>query len=158
MSVPDHYFRNANGTIIVREGNGPLPWLVTWLPDDEADPAYPGFTISSTGGQVPIGPTVRAIWDWATSQPWANRSQHEPTRPPDAAETIDVPAQQWADLQHRAFEHGVRIGFTQEPDRSYSWGVFSSDDLLLQHGVAETWDDARLAMIENLYPPSSEGG
>jgi hypothetical protein len=32
----------------------------------------------------------------------------------------------------------------------------SENDELLQHGVADTWDDARIAMIENLHPPSGE--
>lgn len=36
------------------------------------------------------------------------------------------------------------------------WGLFSEDDVLPQSGMADTWDDARLAMIENLYPPSGE--
>jgi hypothetical protein len=35
---PGRYFPNANGGIIVREGHGPLPWLVTWLPNEEPDP------------------------------------------------------------------------------------------------------------------------
>jgi hypothetical protein len=138
----------------VREGSGPLPWLVTWLPNDEDDPAYPGFTISSTEGDVPIGPTLQAVAEWAAKQPWARRPTD--AEPPPGASAIDVPSDEWHDLQARAFEHGVRFGFTPEPDGSFSWGVLSREGELLQHGVADTWDDARLAMIENVFPPSSE--
>jgi hypothetical protein len=157
LGVPDYYFHNANGTIIVREGSGPLPWMVTWLPDDHADPAYPGVTLSSTEGQVPIGPSIEAIVEWAGRQPWANRTRQDESAPGhQLADVLDVPTDEWSDLQDRAFEHGVRLGFTKEPDGSFSWGLFSSDDKLLQHGVADNWDDARLAMIENLHPPSGE--
>jgi hypothetical protein len=44
-----------------------------------------------------------------------------------------------------------------EPDGSYSWAVLSAEGELLQHGVADAWDDAWLGAIENLYPPSAEG-
>jgi len=47
-------------------------------------------------------------------------------------------------------------GFTREPDGSFTWGVFSTEGKHLQHGVSDSWDDARLAMIENVYPPSDE--
>jgi hypothetical protein len=67
-----------------------------------------------------------------------------------------VPVSEWSDLQKKAFEQGVALGFTPEPDGSYSWGVYAMTGELLQHGVADSWDDARLAMIENLYPSSGE--
>jgi hypothetical protein len=158
MGVPDNYFATQSGTVIVREGSGPLPWLVTWLPNDENDPAYPGFTITSSVGEVPPGPTVESVANWAARQPWATRTpaNSEPA-PPAEAETLDVPPDEWHDLQETAFEHGVRLAFTKEPDGSFSWGVYSLDGDLLQYGIAETWDDARLAMIENVYPPSGEG-
>ena len=47
-------------------------------------------------------------------------------------------------------------GSPREPDGSFSFGVYAANGELLQHGVAETWDDARLAMIENVYPPAPE--
>jgi hypothetical protein len=75
---------------------------------------------------------------------------------PQDAERLDVPALEWAELQSRAFENHVRLAFTMEPDGSVSWGLYSDDDVLMQHGVADTWDDARLAMIENLHPSSGE--
>lgn len=152
LGVPEYQFRNANGSILVREGSGLLPWLVTWLPDDESDPSYPGVTLSSSEGQVPFGPSVEAMVEWAGRQSWANKE----AAPPESAELLDAPADEWAELQRQAFEHHVRLGFTKEPDGGYSWGLYSSDGDLLQHGLANTWDDARLAMIENLHPPSGE--
>jgi len=139
-------------TIIVRAGSGPYPSLVTWLPDDENDPGYPGATLSSSEGQVPIGPTVEAVAEWARKQPWATHAS-----PPTLADRLDVPKNEWADLQHQAYEHGVRLAYTQEPDGGYSWALISLDgETVMQQGTAPTWDDARLAMIENLYPPSGE--
>jgi hypothetical protein len=162
MNTEDKYFQHPNGTIIVRPGDAPYPWLVTWLPDDQTSGDYPGFTMSSTDGEVPTGPTIEAVVKWAVAQPWANR-QPTPAAapspsppPPENAAPLNVPADEWADLQHRAFEHHVKLGFTREPDGSFSFGVYSLEGELLQHGVADTWDDARLGMIENLYPPSGE--
>jgi hypothetical protein len=152
IGFQDHTFRNANGTMIVREGSGPSPWLVTWLPDDENDPGYPGVTLSSTEGQVPYGPTVEAVVEWAAKQPWANQGA-----PPNLAGALDVPKDEWADLQHRAYEHGVRLVYTQEPDGGFSWALISLDgNTVMQQGTADNWDDARLDMISNLYPPSRE--
>jgi hypothetical protein len=150
----DSYYRNApNGAIIIRQPGGTdgSPWLVTWLPNDRADPAYPGFTMSSTLGEVPPGPTIDHVLEWAGRQPWANKGPL-----PEDAQRLAVPARQWEQMQKMAFEHRVRFGFTAEPDGSYSWGLFSEDGVPLQQGVADTWDDARLAMIENLLPPSGE--
>lgn len=155
----DRYFPNANGGIIVREGGDGRPWLVTWLPNEETDPAYPGFTMSSTLGEVPKGPTVNDVVTWAGLQPWANRGPGEPPPPPPPppdAQPLDVPVEEWAELQTKAFEHHVVVAFTREPDGGYSWGLYSMQKELMQSGMADTWDDARLAVIENLYPPSTE--
>lgn len=153
----DHYFRHSNGVIIVREPNATAPWwLVTWLPDDVASRNYPGFTISSSDGQVPTGPSVEGLAEWASKQPWATGAPgSEPEAP---AESVEVPAHEWSEVQRRAFEHNLVVGFTREPDGSFSFGVYSQDGELLQHGIANTWDDARLGMIENLYPPNPEDG
>jgi hypothetical protein len=53
-------------------------------------------------------------------------------------------------------EFGFRLAFTNEPDGSVSWVVLAEEGLELASGVADTWDDARLAVIERLYPPSGE--
>lgn len=145
----DSYFRNANGAIIVREGGSRSPWLVTWLPDDESDPSYPGSTLSSTLGEVPKGPTVEAVLQWAAQQPWANRPARQAAVAPD-----EVPVAESGDLRH--FEFRIQLGFTGELDGSYSWAVYSGTDEQMSSGVADTWDDARLAAIEHLYPPSGE--
>ena len=70
----DHHFRNARGSILVREGTNGNPWLVTWLPDDEKDPTYPGFTLSSPDGGFPTDGGPRAAAEWVDSQPWASDS------------------------------------------------------------------------------------
>lgn len=60
-------------------------------------------------------------------------------------------------LRRLAAEFGWYIGFAAEPDGRIWWGVLGgATGELLQHGHADTWDDARLAAIENLYPPSDE--
>jgi len=38
---------------------------------------------------------------------------------------------------------------------SFSWAVLAEDGLTLQSGIADSWDDARLAMIEHLDRPSA---
>jgi hypothetical protein len=154
-AVGDHYFRHPNGVIIVREERGNGPWLVTWLPDDVDSPSYPGFTLTSTTGEVPEGPTAKVLAEWAATQPWIipPTATSKPLSPDPIA---DVPRNEWAELQRKAFEHQATVAFTREPDGSFSYGVYSADGELLQHGVADTWDDARLGMIENLYPPGPE--
>jgi len=107
--------------------------------------------MSSTLGEVPPGPTVEHVAEWAGRQPWAKRGTT-----PENVERLDVPTQEWSELQKEAFENHVRLAFTKEPDGRFSWGLYSDDGVLMQHGVADTWDDARLAMIENLYPRSEE--
>jgi hypothetical protein len=58
-------------------------------------------------------------------------------------------------LDEIAGEFGWNIGFAEEPDGSIRWFVFDRDRVtLLKQGLAPTWDDARLAIIEELYPPS----
>ena len=45
-----------------------------------------------------------------------------------------------------------------EPDGSFSWAVYDLErEEVMQSGVADDWDGARLDMIENLHPPSDEG-
>ena len=111
LHVEDRFFQMQGGTIIVREAvERYVPWLVTFLPDDQDTAYYPGFTISTADSEVPHGPTFEAVAAWAFKQPWVSswetpEAVHTP--PPEGAESLDVPADEWADLQHTAFEHNV---------------------------------------------------
>jgi hypothetical protein len=161
VSPADHYFRFAGGTVIVREeGSDDEPWLVTWLPDDAHDPTYPGFTASRQTLEFPTIHGVGGILEWAAKQPWARRAAGEEIEA-DAPETesIEVPAEEAASFSEQVhMEYGYRIAVAQEPDGSYSWAVLTEDGLKLRSGIADSWDDARLAMVEHLYPPSGEIG
>jgi len=56
-----------------------------------------------------------------------------------------------------AMEYGWLIGASIEPDGSVAWIVLDREGKeVLKSGIADTWDDARLAMVEDLYPPSGE--
>lgn len=147
----DLYLTHPRGSVIVRVGGHGQRWLVTWLPHNPRDRDYPGFTLDD----VPQGPTVEALFEWASSQPWATGVPA--VSPPDTRQ-IEVPQIEWADVQQRAFDHNLRVGFNCEPDGSYSYAVFDQSSQVLSSGVADTWDDARLAMIEKIHPPSKEGG
>ena len=71
---------------------------------------------------------------------------------------FQVPVAQWTDLRARAAQFGWLIACTREPDGSYSWEVSdAARGERMQAGFSDTWDNARLDMIENLHPPSDEG-
>lgn len=78
----------------------------------------------------------------------------------DALEPVvtSIPADVREPLEKIAMEYGWLIGGRNEPDGSKSWVVLDSEGgTVLKSGVADSWDDARIAMIEDLYPPSEEG-
>jgi hypothetical protein len=61
------------------------------------------------------------------------------------------------ELEGVAADFGWRIAFAPEPDGSWFWLVIDAEtDEVINSGVSESWDDARLAAIENLMPPSHE--
>jgi hypothetical protein len=56
-----------------------------------------------------------------------------------------------------ATDFGWHIGFAEEPDGSWFWLVLeAATDEPIKSGTASTWDDARIALIEELMPPSGE--
>jgi hypothetical protein len=155
------------GSVVVRE----LPtqdWLVSWYPN-EGDPNYPGFTISLAEKGV-AGDSPQQAVEWAKSQEWTRYCEGdagvvvgvgvpsaEEVYLPAAAKELDVPAEEWTVLREKAAEFGWLIAATHEPDGRYSWAVYDSQrSELMQSGTADDWDEARLSMIENLYPPSGE--
>lgn len=157
----EHTFRTERGTIIVREGSEFRPWLLTWLPDRADDEHYPGFTLSSRDsphGMLFPTTSFRDAAEWAVAQPWA---RCEPTKHPDAPVLEDLPPAPPATPSaspspspsppFEGLEWRLRI--IREPDDSFSWWVFV-DGLPAQSGVAPTLDDAKLASISDLYPPS----
>lgn len=150
----DHYFRLSDGTAIVRPGTDRYPWLATWLPDNEQDPAYPGFTLSEG---FPTDQGMEGVLKWFTAQPWFKHPLPVNALPPQAA-VLEVPTEEWTSLRKRVkMEFGWELAFSPEPDGSYSWAALDDNGNALKSGVADTWDDAKLAAIEDLFPPSSEG-
>jgi hypothetical protein len=70
---------------------------------------------------------------------------------------VELPPDIREPLERLAGDYGWSINFVNEPDGSIHWFVFDRDKgALLKDGNAPTWDDARLAVIEDLYPPSGE--
>jgi len=154
----DHHFRVPDGSILVRQASEHSPWLVTWLPDSPSHPGYPGFTLSSTDTDFPTNRGPRGLAEWAAAQPWAQPAQKSAPLAETEGEPIAAPAQEWREERDRIrTDFGWELTAIAEPDGSFTWLVYSADDELLQSGNAPTWDDARLEMIENLYPPSPEG-
>lgn len=156
----DRYFRFAGGSVIVREDSAEAPWLLTWLPDDQNDPSYPGFTGSPDLLGFPSGDGVGGILEWAAKQPWARRAAGEAveTRDDPDAQIMEVPVEEAASLSEQVhMEHGFHIAYTKEPDGSFSWAVLTEEGFTLSSGTSETWDDMRLDAVENLMPPSPEG-
>jgi len=69
----------------------------------------------------------------------------------------EIPPEVQEPLDQVAAEYGWRIGFANEPDGSIRWFVIDLEgETLLKSGIASSWDDARLAVIEDLHPPSGE--
>jgi hypothetical protein len=61
------------------------------------------------------------------------------------------------DAERKAAEFGWRVGYAKEPDGGFAWIVFDAKTGdVIQSGTADDWDDAKLASIMNLYPPSGE--
>lgn len=160
----DSYFRFAGGTVIVRPGGATNPWLLTWLPDAQDDPAYPGFTISPTSVEFPTAHGVGGVLEWAARQSWARRAAGEEMpapaeAAPTHAEPLDVPVDEYAAFSRKVrLDFGWNVAFSKEPDGSFAWAVIAEDGTQLQSGTADTWDDARLAVIDRLAPPSPESG
>jgi hypothetical protein len=152
----DHHFRNARGSILVREGTVQYPWLVTWLPDNQEDPNYPGFTLSSTEADFPTDAGPRAAAEWADRQPWAidQPLTSPPPAPPDAV-PLDVPSDEWSEVRARVASSGWRFGGWREPDGRFSWFVWN-DGEVIKSGVADSWDDAKIDSIIDFPPPSDE--
>jgi hypothetical protein len=60
-------------------------------------------------------------------------------------------------LEEVAADFGWRIAFAAEPDGAWFWLVIdAATDEVLKGAVAPSWDDALLAVIEHLTPPSGE--
>jgi hypothetical protein len=53
-------------------------------------------------------------------------------------------------------DFGWNLAFAKEPDGSFSWVAHANDGAQVKAGVADSWDDALLAAIDGLYPPSAE--
>jgi hypothetical protein len=156
------------GAAVVRV-EGSRPFLLSWFPHAQSDPSYPGFTVEPDFG-FPTDGGVDAVFAWVRDQPWAKTCLGDSAtvvgvgKPsaveeyvPVGAEKLDAPVEEWTELRDQAAEFGWFVAATREPDDSYSWAVWDARrGVRLQHGIAPTWDDARLAMIENLHPPSGE--
>jgi hypothetical protein len=72
----DRYYFHRTGTLIIRQGFQDLPWLVTWLPN-EGDPAYPGFTLSSSERDIPTDQGVAGVLLWVVEQDWGKPLRNE---------------------------------------------------------------------------------
>jgi hypothetical protein len=148
------------GTIILRLAEADNPWLITWLPDDPNNPAYPGYTIGpGTADNRDAERVIDAIRRFQSHHPLPSKASMPPPKPPAFAGTkpLNVPGDQVLELQIAAFEFGWRILFSPGADRGYSWAVFDPENTqVIQSGMADTWDEARLAISENLHPPSNE--
>jgi hypothetical protein len=60
-------------------------------------------------------------------------------------------------LETVATDFGWLIRFAKEPDGGFFWLVLDgTTGETIKGGSADTWDDARLAVIEDIYPPSDE--
>jgi hypothetical protein len=148
----DHSFRSDVATILVRESAPDRPWwLVTWLPHDEGHPSYPGFTLTSTDLSFPTdeGPLAAAQW----VDKWAKETAAG--RPPSEARVLDVPADEWLDVQQKAADAGWEFFAWVEPDGRFSWAVEKEGETL-RSGISDSWDDARLDSIIDFPAPSGE--
>jgi hypothetical protein len=109
--------------------------------------ARPGTIEQSASGDVTIHVPVAEV----TAQ--AGAVTIEVTDAATAADSAEVIRK----AEDRLLEFGWLLGFAREPDGSYSWLV--SDENTgdaLKSGTADTWDDAKLAAIIDLLPPSGE--
>jgi hypothetical protein len=108
----------------------------------------PGTVERSATGDITIhAPTARAT---AEAPPPTVMTSTDTATGNDHATVIKEAEQQ-------AAKFGWRVGYAPEPDGSYTWIVFAeATGEPLQSGVADDWDDAKLASILNLQPPSGE--
>jgi hypothetical protein len=90
--------------------------------------------------------------EWAARQPWT--SGQLKAAAPANAELLPSPSKDVAAfIEHVRFEFGYHVAFSREPDGGFSWALIADDGTALKSGVSDSWDDARLALIEGLAPP-----
>jgi hypothetical protein len=109
------------------------------------DLEYDGVLDANASGRTFGGPFGRL------STVGRREAEALPAVPPPGA-----PEAEFAEVVEKAFDFGFNIAFAHEPDDAWTWAVFSASGAPLQSGVADTWDDARLAAIEHVHPPSGE--
>ena len=151
----EHSFRTATGTIIVRAGAEAQPWLLTWLPDSPGDPNYPGFTLSSDFEKFPTTSHHDAA-EWAAARPWANYTPSFASGGVEALSRSQSPSPSPSpspEAPLEGFEWRFRV--VREPDDSYSWWVSVGKEIV-QSGIAPNLEDAKIASIIDLFPPSDE--
>jgi hypothetical protein len=147
-SPGDRSFRSDIAQILVRQsGPGQPWWLVTWLPDDQSHPSYPGFTVSSD--TVPF-PTTEPL----AAAEWVDRWVKETVagRPPSQARVLDVPVEEFREVRRTVADAGWESFFWAEPDGRFSWTV-EKDGIVLRSGTSDAWDDAKLETVVDFPPP-----
>jgi hypothetical protein len=119
MSGPpeDHSFASDIATILVRESGQARPWwLVTWLPNDEGHPSYPGFTLTSQEVPFPTDAGPLAAAEWVDR--WAKETAAG--RPPASAHVLDVPKDEWQSTRRRVADAGWEFFAWAEFDGGFS--------------------------------------
>lgn len=121
------------------------------------DPKLSGATFGGPFGRL----SAEGRWFLEEQGP----AVEEPTKPTaaPAATTPDtesvpegVSTEEVAQLRAVALDFGFLLGFAFEPDGSFTWASFALDGTPLQSSVADSWDDARLEIVSDLFPPSRE--
>jgi hypothetical protein len=125
--------------------------LVTWLPEDERHPSYPGFTVSSTEVPFPTDRGPLAAAEWVDG--WAKNVAAG--RTPGLAQLLEIPAADLREVERLAADAGWEFLFWREPDGRYSWSV-TAGGRTIKTGISATWDDAKLDSILDFPPPSGE--
>jgi hypothetical protein len=78
----DLYTSLDRGCLVVKKMD-PGHWLITWLPHDESDANYPGFTLDSD--RLPsdvLEDGEEGILGWVLGQEWAASSKDDEARRP----------------------------------------------------------------------------
>jgi hypothetical protein len=70
----DSYFFLDHGTVMIRRGLGGSPWLVRWIPNQQAGLVWPPARISSEEANFPTDEGVAGVLRWVSRQPWAQKS------------------------------------------------------------------------------------